>query len=85
MATRDTTSQLDKPKKKWSLQRAFLCGLAVQSIAFIISVLGDGGENAMHWLQHGRIGEQVGYFGGQLLAAPLIFVFVAFVRNRFVK
>jgi hypothetical protein len=77
-------SASDKPARKWSLWRAALYGLILQSIVFVTSNLADGGNDAMYWLQQGRPAAIVAYFGGQLIAAPLVFVLVAFIRNRFV-
>jgi hypothetical protein len=56
----------------------------LQSIVFVTSNLADGGNDAIYWLQQGRPAAIVAYFGGQLIATPLVFVLVAFIRNRFV-
>jgi hypothetical protein len=63
---------------------AALYGLALSVITFATSNLADQGADFRLWMTYGRPGELIGYFGGQLLAAPLIFVLVAFIRNRFV-
>jgi hypothetical protein len=70
---------------KWSLWRAALYGLGVGLAVFVISTMADGGRNLSMWWSNGRPEEIAAYLAGQLTAAPLLFVVVAFIRNRFVK
>jgi H+/Cl- antiporter ClcA len=71
-------------KRKWSLWRAALYGLILAVITFITSNLANEGKELSIWLQ-ARPAEMIAYFGARLLAAPLLFVLIAFICNRFVK
>jgi hypothetical protein len=77
--------QFRKVKQRWSLLRSALYGFLFGLIPFVTHNLADGGKTSMHWLQNGRAGEIAGYFGGQLLFCPLLFVLIAFVRNLFIR
>jgi H+/Cl- antiporter ClcA len=71
-------------KRKWNLWRAALYGFIFGVVAFIINALADSGKDLSLWLQ-ARPGEIIVYFGGRLLAAPLLFVLVAVIRNLVFK
>jgi H+/Cl- antiporter ClcA len=81
MSTRE-----DKPrKKKWGLWRSALYGFILAVVVFIVHNLVDSGEQLLLFLKQARLGQIIGDLGGRLLFAPLLFVVVAFVHNRFVK
>jgi hypothetical protein len=70
---------------KWSLWRAALYGLAIGLAVFAVNTMADGGQDLAAWWSYGRPAEIVAYLGGRLLILPILFVVIAFVRNRFAK
>lgn len=74
---------MKEPKKKWSLWKAGLLGLALQIGAFVVNNAANNNWSDLAYL-NASIGEALAYFAGRLLFFPLIFVLVAFIRNRFV-
>jgi hypothetical protein len=69
-------------KRKWSLTRAALYGLTLQTTALILGNLADGGKEFAEYA-HARPGQIIGYFGAQMLFSPMIFVGIAFIRQKF--
>ena len=71
-------------KRKWSLWRAALLGLAITFGVFLINLLAEGTEQLTPWL-NARPSEMIAYFAGRLLWLPTLLVLIAFVRNLFIK
>jgi hypothetical protein len=67
-------------KRKWSLWKSANVGLLVSAIVLATGPLTDRGVETARYVQTGSV-EAVSYLLGQIMAAPLIFVFVAIVRN----
>lgn len=68
--------------QKWSLWRSANIGIGVSAAALLLQVAnGRGFELASY--AHTRSAETIGALGGQVLAAPLLFVVIAAIRNVF--
>ena len=71
--------------KKWSLWRAALAGfLFYLAIYVLTTTVNNRWDNELAWL-NARPGQVIGYFAGQFLLLPLVFVLVAIFRNLWVK
>jgi hypothetical protein len=71
-------------EKKWSLWRAALYGLIAGVILFVINDAANGWQEFSTWSQ-ARPSEVISFAIGRFGFPPVLFVLVAFIRNRFVK
>jgi len=68
--------------QKWSLWRSANIGISFSAFTLLLQIAnGRGFELASY--AHTRSAETISALGGQVLAAPLIFVLIAFTRNGF--
>ena len=70
-------------KKKLRLWRAALYGLIAAVIVYIINNAANDWQEFATWSQ-ARPGEMVGYAIGRFGFLPMLFILIAFIRNRFV-
>lgn len=69
-----------RPRVRWRIGRAAFYGFLLQLVAFVTSNLANGGKEIALW-RTGTVAEQIGYFGGELAACPLIFMAIAAIHN----
>jgi len=72
------------PSRKWSLAHAFLYAFLLMLATFALQNFNDSGADLTNWMRNGKPHEFIAYLFGWLLALPIIVVFIAFIRNRFV-
>lgn len=72
----------DEPSagRKWSLWKSANIGLLFSALTLVIQIAGGRGFELAN-NAHTASAETISVLIGQILAAPLIFVFIAFVRN----
>ncbi|RXG83985.1 hypothetical protein [Bradyrhizobium zhanjiangense] len=68
--------------QKWSLWKSASIGLLVGAFTLVIQVANGRGFELANYA-HARSAGTISYLVGQTLAAPLIFVLIALVRNLF--
>ncbi|MGO4440605.1 hypothetical protein [Rhizobium sp. RAF56] len=77
----ETTSER-QVGKKWSLWKSANIGLVLSGVTLLLQILNGRGYDLADYA-HTPTGGTIGALLGQILAAPLIFVFIALVRNLF--
>jgi hypothetical protein len=65
---------------KWSLWRSANIGLLFSALTLVIQIAGGRGFVLANYA-HTASAETISFLVGQIVAAPLIFVFIAFLRN----
>jgi hypothetical protein len=70
-------------RSMWSLNRAAFCGLLASLVFFGISALVGEEKDSMRWL-HADLIYSIPYLIGSLSVFPILFVFVAAIRNGLV-
>ncbi|MBA5803911.1 hypothetical protein [Rhizobium changzhiense] len=68
--------------QKWSLWRSANIGVSVSAVTLLLQVANGRGFELANYA-HTRSAETISALGGQVLAAPLLFVVIAAIRNVF--
>lgn len=66
--------------KKWSLWRSANIGLGLSTLTLLLQI-GNGRGFELASYADTRSAETISFLGGQILAAPLLFILIAFGRN----
>jgi hypothetical protein len=82
----ETRNQPDREEPpaggKWSLWKSANIGLLFSALTLVIQIIGGRGFVLANYA-HTASAETISFLIGQILGAPLIFVFIAFLRNLF--
>lgn len=75
---------MENQKKSWSIRRAILAGLILQSLGFAASNISDGGADLSKWLS-APPRFYIPYIIGQFAPVPILFAIIAVIRNLAVR